>query len=50
MDHPHVYYNVDLVKGAVCFYCGTKFIYDAKLKKTEAEPDCYIRPYDKRFV
>ena len=50
IDHPHVYYNVDLVKGAVCFYCGTKFIYDAKLKKTEAEPDCYIRPYDKRFV
>jgi uncharacterized Zn-finger protein len=50
MDHPHVYYNVDETKGAVCFYCSTKFIYDPKLKETESQPDCYIRPYDKRFV
>jgi uncharacterized Zn-finger protein len=51
MDHPHIYLHIPEPKNWInCMYCETKFIYDPKLGKTDAEPDCYVRPYDKRFV
>jgi uncharacterized Zn-finger protein len=51
MDHPHIYLHIPSETNYKhCDYCNSKFIYDSTLEGTEAIPDCYVRPYDKRFV
>jgi uncharacterized Zn-finger protein len=37
LDHPHIYIDMATENEAICSYCSTRFVYDARLK-TACEP------------
>lgn len=47
MDHPHVYLDMGDDSQILCPYCSTLFVYDAKLKADESDPEsCILEPSD----
>jgi uncharacterized Zn-finger protein len=38
-DHPHIFIDMGKDSDAICPYCGTRFIYDPKLKANESQPE-----------
>ena len=37
-DHPHEYLDMGAEDDAICPYCSTRFVYEAKLGELESEP------------
>ena len=43
-DHPHEYLDMGSETDAICPYCSTRFVLDAKLGPLESEPpDCLFQ-------
>ena len=41
-DHPHVYLDMGDENEIVCPYCSTLYVYDARLKATQSEPEACL--------
>ena len=38
-DHPHVFLDMTSSKQIICPYCSTLYIYDARLKADQSDPE-----------
>lgn len=49
MDHPHIYLTMSDEGNKFCLYCNTEFVYDAKLKMDQPDPqECYAGLLDSK--
>jgi uncharacterized Zn-finger protein len=43
-DHPHIFIDMGDDNDAICSYCSTRYIYDARLDGGCEPPECAFEP------